>query len=105
MQGSGQPGPALRLRFVQAVDKNGHTGCAVRAATGMISIINSASPALRRFLDILQPPGYTIFIITIMKPCRARDIMAKKQAYGNESNTTLKGAERVRKRPAVIFVR
>ena len=38
-----------------------------------------------------------------MKPCRARDIMAKKQAYGNESITTLKGAERVRKRPAVIF--
>ena len=29
--------------------------------------------------------------------------MAKKQAYGNESITTLKGAERVRKRPAVIF--
>ena len=29
--------------------------------------------------------------------------MAKKQAYGNESITTLKGADRVRKRPAVIF--
>lgn len=29
--------------------------------------------------------------------------MAKKQAYGNESITTLKGAERVHKRPAVIF--
>ena len=29
--------------------------------------------------------------------------MAKKQAYGNESITTLKGAERVRKRPAVIL--
>ena len=29
--------------------------------------------------------------------------MAKKQNYGNESITTLKGAERVRKRPAVIF--
>ena len=29
--------------------------------------------------------------------------MAKKQAYGNASITTLKGAERVRKRPAVIF--
>ena len=28
--------------------------------------------------------------------------MAKKQAYGNESITTLKGADRVRKRPAVI---
>ena len=29
--------------------------------------------------------------------------MAKKQGYGNESITTLKGADRVRKRPAVIF--
>ena len=29
--------------------------------------------------------------------------MAKKQSYGNESITTLKGADRVRKRPAVIF--
>ena len=29
--------------------------------------------------------------------------MAKKQVYGNESITTLKGADRVRKRPAVIF--
>ena len=27
----------------------------------------------------------------------------KQQAYGNESITTLKGAERVRKRPSVIF--
>ena len=32
-----------------------------------------------------------------------RKAMAKKQAYGNESITTLKGAERVRKRPSVIF--
>ena len=29
--------------------------------------------------------------------------MAKKQEYGNESITSLKGADRVRKRPAVIF--
>ena len=29
--------------------------------------------------------------------------MAKKQVYGNDSITTLKGADRVRKRPAVIF--
>lgn len=29
--------------------------------------------------------------------------MAKKQVYGNESITSLKGADRVRKRPAVIF--
>ena len=29
--------------------------------------------------------------------------MAKKQSYGNESITSLKGADRVRKRPAVIF--
>ncbi len=29
--------------------------------------------------------------------------MPKKQAYGNESITSLKGADRVRKRPAVIF--
>ncbi len=29
--------------------------------------------------------------------------MTKKQSYGNESITTLKGADRVRKRPAVIF--
>ncbi|MDD6489701.1 MAG: toprim domain-containing protein [Clostridia bacterium] len=29
--------------------------------------------------------------------------MAKKQTYGNESITSLKGADRVRKRPAVIF--
>ena len=29
--------------------------------------------------------------------------MAKKQEYGNESITSLKGAQRVRKRPAVIF--
>ena len=29
--------------------------------------------------------------------------MAKKQAYGNESISSLKGADRVRKRPAVIF--
>ena len=29
--------------------------------------------------------------------------MAKKQEYGNESITALKGADRVRKRPAVIF--
>ena len=29
--------------------------------------------------------------------------MAKKQEYGNESITSLKGAARVRKRPAVIF--
>ena len=29
--------------------------------------------------------------------------MAKKQAYGNESISALKGADRVRKRPAVIF--
>ena len=29
--------------------------------------------------------------------------MSKKQVYGNESITTLKGADRVRKRPAVIF--
>ena len=29
--------------------------------------------------------------------------MAKKQEYGNESIKSLKGAERVRKRPAVIF--
>ena len=27
----------------------------------------------------------------------------KKQSYGNESITSLKGADRVRKRPAVIF--
>ncbi len=27
----------------------------------------------------------------------------KQQAYGNDSITTLKGAERVRKRPSVIF--
>ena len=27
----------------------------------------------------------------------------EKQTYGNESITTLKGADRVRKRPAVIF--
>ena len=31
--------------------------------------------------------------------------MAKKQEYGNESITSLKGADRVRKRPAVIFAR
>ena len=30
-------------------------------------------------------------------------IMAKKQNYGNESISALKGADRVRKRPAVIF--
>ena len=29
--------------------------------------------------------------------------MAKKQEYGNESIKSLKGADRVRKRPAVIF--
>ena len=29
--------------------------------------------------------------------------MARKQEYGNESITSLKGADRVRKRPAVIF--
>ena len=29
--------------------------------------------------------------------------MPKKQDYGNESITSLKGADRVRKRPAVIF--
>ena len=29
--------------------------------------------------------------------------MAKKPEYGNESITSLKGADRVRKRPAVIF--
>ena len=29
--------------------------------------------------------------------------MAKKQTYGNESITSLKGADRVRLRPAVIF--
>ena len=29
--------------------------------------------------------------------------MAKKQTYGNESISSLKGADRVRKRPAVIF--
>ena len=29
--------------------------------------------------------------------------MAKKQSYGNESISQLKGADRVRKRPAVIF--
>ena len=29
--------------------------------------------------------------------------MAKKQNYGNESITSLKGADRVRLRPAVIF--
>ena len=29
--------------------------------------------------------------------------MAKKAEYGNESITSLKGADRVRKRPAVIF--
>ena len=29
--------------------------------------------------------------------------MKKQQAYGNESITSLKGADRVRKRPAVIF--
>ena len=29
--------------------------------------------------------------------------MANKQAYDNESITSLKGADRVRKRPAVIF--
>ena len=29
--------------------------------------------------------------------------MAKKQEYGNESITSLKGADRVHKRPAVIF--
>ncbi|MCI6245394.1 MAG: DNA topoisomerase, partial [Eubacterium sp.] len=29
--------------------------------------------------------------------------MAKKKEYGNESIVTLKGADRVRKRPAVIF--
>ena len=29
--------------------------------------------------------------------------MAKKQSYGNESISALKGADRVRKRPAVIF--
>ena len=29
--------------------------------------------------------------------------MAAKQTYGNESITSLKGADRVRKRPAVIF--
>ena len=29
--------------------------------------------------------------------------MKKQQAYGNESISALKGAERVRKRPAVIF--
>ena len=28
---------------------------------------------------------------------------SKKQSYGNESITSLKGADRVRKRPAVIF--
>ena len=32
-----------------------------------------------------------------------RSSMAKKQEYGNESITSLKGADRVRKRPAVIF--
>ncbi len=36
--------------------------------------------------------------------CRAgRSSMARKQEYGNESITSLKGADRVRKRPAVIF--
>ena len=29
--------------------------------------------------------------------------MAKKKSYGNESITALKGAERVRRRPGVIF--
>ena len=29
--------------------------------------------------------------------------MAKKQTYGNDSITSLKGADRVRLRPAVIF--
>ena len=29
--------------------------------------------------------------------------MKKQQAYGNESITSLKGADRVRKRPSVIF--
>ena len=29
--------------------------------------------------------------------------MAKKKEYGNESIRSLKGADRVRKRPAVIF--
>ena len=29
--------------------------------------------------------------------------MAKKQIYGNDTITALKGADRVRKRPAVIF--
>ena len=29
--------------------------------------------------------------------------MAKKPSYGNESISQLKGADRVRKRPAVIF--
>ena len=30
-------------------------------------------------------------------------VAPKKQSYGNESITSLKGADRVRKRPAVIF--
>ena len=47
---------------------------------------------------------YTIFTCGFLDPDEEDTMAAKKhQEYGNESISALKGADRVRKRPGVIF--
>ncbi len=58
-------------------------------------------------LDFLEKIGYTTYKIMGMYPLfntkYREEAMKKSVSYGNESISALKGADRVRKRPAVIF--
>lgn len=65
--------------------------------------ITDAAQKVACVLVILDNLHNILYDITVCKLLNGGKILAKKKEYGNDSIKSLKGADRVRKRPAVIF--